>query len=233
MAQSVEQLIRNQQVASSILASSSKKIMEIIKVLTHSNLFSQNSYIVCEKNDAILIDAGASLKDVLVFSKPIKAIFLTHCHYDHIMFLTELQNHYACPIFISKLDADGLFDKVKNGTIRFAKRFELNDNLKNHIKIVSDNEIIQIGELKIKTLLTPGHTNGSACFLIDENIFTGDTLFADCIGRTDFATGSLSEMKSSLNRLDLVEYQNLYPGHMRQSNKAEQRVNIKYWLSLD
>ena len=40
-------------------------------------------------------------------------------------------------------------------------------------------------------------------------------------------------MKSSLNRLDLVEYQNLYPGHMEQSNKAEQRVNIKYWLSLD
>ncbi len=204
--------------------------MEIKKINSLKNRMGTNSYLIMDNNSAILIDAGISPDDILKYNINLKAIFLTHCHYDHIMFLNELYNFYKCDIYISEKDKNGIFDESINLSNVFKRNFTFDGN-KSSIKTFKDNDIIQIGNFNIKCLLTPGHTAGSASFLIEKNLFSGDTLFAESIGRTDFKTSSPLEQKSSLERLEKVDFLKLYPGHSRMSDINEQKTNIKQWLS--
>ena len=81
-------------------------------------------------------------------------------------------------------------------------------------RVFDDGDVIELGSLKIKVLFTPGHTVGSCCFLVNDAIFSGDTLFAGSMGRTDLPTGSSRDMRESLQRLaDLEGDDNVYPGH--------------------
>lgn len=81
-------------------------------------------------------------------------------------------------------------------------------------RVFDDGDVIELGSLKIKVLFTPGHTVGSCCFLVNDAIFSGDTLFAGSMGRTDLPTGSSRDMRESLKRLaDLEGDYNVYPGH--------------------
>ncbi len=79
---------------------------------------------------------------------------------------------------------------------------------------VKGGEELRIGDLKIKVLATPGHSPESVCFIVKENIFTGDTLFKDGIGRTDFEDGDFGQMKNSLKKLKAFpENFTVFPGH--------------------
>ena len=204
--------------------------MEIIKINSLKNRMGTNSYLLIKNQSAILIDAGIALEDIEIYNIKLKAIFLTHCHFDHIMFLNELCDFYQCDIYISENDKAGLFDENINMSKFFKKHFIFKGDT-NKIKIFKDNEEIKIDDFIVKCLLTPGHTAGSTSFLINDNLFSGDTLFAESVGRTDFATSSPIQQKTSLKKLENVDFYNLYPGHSRMSNKTEQINNIKFWLS--
>ena len=95
-------------------------------------------------------------------------------------------------------------------------------------EIVTDNNVI-IDDLKIKCITTPGHTNCSVCFLLNNDLFTGDTLFNRSVGRTDFPTGNALELRNSLKKiLRFNENFTIYPGHDSISTIEEQKQKNYY-----
>ena len=173
-----------------------------------------NSYfIVNEKtNLAILIDGGENYKTIKKVEKDynfkITALLLTHAHFDHAGNAKNFQED-GVKIYISKIDAPKLLNE-DNLSSDFGRKF----NYCTADYLVSDGEELKINDINIKAILTPGHTDGSMTFLIDDMLFTGDTLFAQSIGRTDFKTGSHSQIIQSINKLfNLPGDYNVYPGH--------------------
>jgi len=124
-------------------------------------------------------------------------ILLTHGHEDHVNGVEELLQTYNVPVYISEPDAR--FFRLNYETIHKTK----------------DKEEIAIGDIKIKYLLTPGHTPGSQCFHIDNILITGDVLFVNGCGRCDLPGGNAETMYDTLfNKiLKLPDSTIIYPGH--------------------
>ena len=95
--------------------------------------------------------------------------------------------------------------------------------------VVSDKDIITLGETEIKVMSTPGHTKGSVCYICGDVMFSGDTLFFCSCGRTDFPGGDSRKMMQSLNKIaDIKENLTVYPGHDRQTTLDFERANNPY-----
>ena len=142
----------------------------------------------------------------------IKAIFLTHAHFDHIVGVEGVKKLSEAPIYGSAIDKDAYLDPELNLSTEYVH---------NGISVkldheVSDGDEIVIGDMKCKVLITPGHTPGSTCFYFEDDhiLFSGDTLFYENIGRTDFPNGSMGDEVRSVERLlSLPGETKVYPGH--------------------
>ena len=88
--------------------------------------------------------------------------------------------------------------------------------------------MIDIGPHKLRVIETPGHTMGGVCFYdeISSSLFSGDTLFADSVGRTDFNGGSISSLRTSIKYLSDIDLSNLYPGHGNPTSDGPTAVKI-------
>jgi glyoxylase-like metal-dependent hydrolase (beta-lactamase superfamily II) len=194
----------------------------LIETFTVGGL-STNCYIVSSQQtkDAIIIDPGI---DLILEADPIfdyiaeaelkvKMIVNTHGHSDHINGDAIFQEKYNVPICIHRLDAASLAVLE-------------NRNFPSSI-LLDDDTLVNFGNSSQKVIHTPGHTPGSICLLGTKLVFTGDTLFAGGIGRTDFPGGSYSEMQLSLQKLQgLPDNFLIYPGHGPTSIIGEEkRVN--------
>ncbi len=194
--------------------------MDIIKIISEKNKekLSQNNYLVVSGKDAIMIDASASVKATkenlaLYGGVKLHAIFLTHCHFDHIAELDDLIAHYNCPVYIHKNGKHSLY-KVEENLSFLDEPFTIK-NRKN-IKTFVDGDEMDFGEIHIKCYLTEGHSHDSSCFIVGDNMFTGDTVFKVCVGRTDMFGGNEFVQKISLKRIrdDLSNgVNNYYSGH--------------------
>lgn len=213
--------------------------MKIIKMLSQGDVrhFGQNTYLVINNEDAILIDSSVEPNEVLkhlqMFKpKPkLQAIFLTHAHFDHIGSLASLVDKFNCPVYTNKCGEDILKDKNKNLSIMIKNSFEFKE--KSCIKLFNDDEEIQVGSIAIKCYLTPGHSVDSSVFVIDDNMFTGDTVFKNCIGRVDLVGGDKHQMTISLNRIKDSLSSNIstfYPGHNENFAKSDLNNVIEYYL---
>ena len=152
-------------------------------------------------------------------------ILLTHGHYDHILGAAELVERYHPTVCASEkelaLIGEPSWNLSKNHGLTI-KPFTVDRALK-------DGETIDFGESTITFLLTPGHTMGSGCYLVDDAIFSGDTLFCTGIGRTDFPTSSMQDMMQSIRRLrDLEGDYRVYPGHDMFSTLNQERKYNPY-----
>ena len=169
-------------------------------------------FLVGDDNKAIVIDSGENYKKVKQVESEcgfkIEAVLLTHAHFDHAGNAKKLQDDGA-KIFISDKDAKKLLND-DNLSKDFGRSF---DYLRADYTF-SDGEELNICGIKIKVIATPGHTDGSASFLIENMLFTGDTLFLESVGRTDFKTGNRRELVSSVKKLFALsgDY-SVYPGH--------------------
>ncbi len=135
-------------------------------------------------------------------------IINTHCHYDHI-FCNELFTE--AEVMIHEKDARAVEEMNAEVTLAAERRSEV---LPKVDKRLSEGDEIRIGKEVITVIHTPGHTAGSICLLTENGeLFTGDTLFRDGIGRTDFPTGNKKDMVRSLKKLISINFNEIYPGH--------------------
>lgn len=199
-----------------------------IKILTLGS-FQTNTYVITNNNESILIDCGENINMYKNYfdNLNIKGIFLTHGHFDHIDGLKFFNDK---DIYIYKDEYDFLTNKDLSLYSLINKNIPFDiTNYKVHL--LSDNETINIIGLKIKVIHTPGHTKGSCCYLIDDKLFTGDTLFCESFGRYDFPTGNLKELRKSINKLLLLDESIIiYPGHDESSTILNEKLNnpIRY-----
>lgn len=176
-----------------------------------------NCYIVTDKasGEIAIIDPGAfseKLDSVINnhYDK-IKYILLTHGHYDHIGYVNQLKSKTNAKVVIGKEEEAFLTDNTLNLSRAFMKSpmEEINADM-----TLLDEDVFMLGKTVIKFLHTPGHTVGGGCYLIDDNIFTGDTLMKLTMGRTDLPTGNDKSMIYSLKKLSQLEGDfNVFPGH--------------------
>ena len=169
-------------------------------------------FLVNDEGQAVVIDSGENYKKVKsvedLYNIKIKAVLLTHAHFDHCGNAKKLQDDGAM-IYVSELDAIKLLNE-DNLASDFGRKFEY----LTADKTFKDGEVLDICGFKIKVIATPGHTDGSVCFLVDNLLFTGDTLFLGSVGRTDFKSGNRNDLVQSIKKLFKLdgEYA-VYPGH--------------------
>ncbi|MCI6007538.1 MBL fold metallo-hydrolase [Oscillospiraceae bacterium LCP25S3_E10] len=176
-----------------------------------------NCYMLKDSNTGFIavVDPGdncTALEKLVEHEKEnIKYILLTHGHFDHIGYAQALKEQTNAKLVISKADEPLLSDNNLNLSMAF-----FGTGVPKTVADITleDNDTLMLGDSKVTFISTPGHTKGSGCYIIDNNIFTGDTLMKLSMGRTDFPTGSDDDMKASLKRLAaLQENYNVYPGH--------------------
>jgi len=186
-----------------------------IKTLTSGKL-NNNTYMVCNDNgECVLIDAAASLEDIIPRIEDYKVLgmFLTHGHYDHFVNIEKILDYYKIPCYITPPELEKLYNPKYNYSLVFGQ-FKICKTPKENFVLLKENDNIKLGSFDIKTYTTKGHTNGSICIDIDGNIFTGDTKFYLSYGRTDLLTGSDEDMQKSLKFLeDNFKGHTFYPGH--------------------
>lgn len=153
-------------------------------------------------------------------------ILLTHCHFDHVGGVSEVRELTGAPVAIQKHDAAGLRDSGINLSGYFFGQRTIYPPAD---LTFDDGETFYVGETKFTVMHTPGHTVGSCCYITEGLIFSGDTLFRESAGRTDFPGGSASEMSRSLQRLMALEGDYIvYPGHEGVTTLSNERVNNPY-----
>jgi glyoxylase-like metal-dependent hydrolase (beta-lactamase superfamily II) len=141
-------------------------------------------------------DTDFLLKNAKKESLKIVAVLLTHGHFDHVGGVIELCAEFKIPAYLSEHEAP----------------FYTPDCPK--LLRTKDGEKISIGGIEVACLHTPGHTSGCQCFLVDGNLFTGDTLFVDAVGRTDFPGGNAETLFGSLQKIkQLPDDTIVWPGH--------------------
>lgn len=174
-----------------------------------------NCYLLLSEKAAIVIDPGFYSYEISEFLNnnidKERMILLTHSHFDHVGAAKQISDETGVKIGIGKNDAPALSDPNVNLSSVFAtafKEFKPDFNF-------SDMEEISVGDIKIKVFETPGHTFGSVCYLIDNHLFSGDTIFFESCGRTDFPGGSLNNIKESFYKLisNVNPDVTVYPGH--------------------
>ncbi len=196
-------------------------ILKTVKVKIENKNLITNCYIIMDENtkETIVIDPGAECDKIIemldILDSKVKYILLTHCHADHIGAISELKDKKGGKILISRQDSIGLYKEE----INLSYYVEISIPELEADSRLDDEDIIHIGNLEFKVILTPGHTKGGICLYNKEHslMFTGDTIFAGTWGRTDLPTGSLEEiMDSIVNKI--LKYPDdtiLYPGHGR------------------
>lgn len=185
-----------------------------------TGVLEENCYIVSgDGGQAVIVDPGDNAPDLLGFLRQRELtpelILLTHAHHDHTGALVALQQTYGTPVAVHRADNGLLLGSVPQvGAARF----------------VEGEEILKTCGLAIRVLHTPGHSWGSCCYLIDTALFSGDTLFAGSIGRTDFAEGDEEAMRASLNLLRTLPDDTLVlPGHGPASTIGREKA-VNPWL---
>ncbi len=176
-------------------------------------------------NENILIDTGTGISPdgldyasfMARFIDPhlvggLSKIILTHCHIDHVGGASSLSDHYGCPVFIGSGDAP--FVRSADPDVTVSRMFGIPLE-PIECQEVGQGHIFDTGEHRLRVIDTPGHTPGGIC-LYDEvtgALFSGDTVFASGIGRTDLPGGSFRALTESIVKLSNINIKTVYPGH--------------------
>lgn len=204
-------------------AGNEDKIMIKINTLVLGD-YQTNCYIVRDSEDAcVVIDPGYEPDTVLAQVKrlglKIQAILLTHGHFDHVGGVQAIAQTCGCPVYMAPED-------LKLPAFMTRPMGPTTD--------IADGDVLELAGVQFRVLHTPGHTQGSVCFLTERALFSGDTLFAGSCGRTDLPGGDMVQMQQSLARLEELDFHgHVLSGHGPKSTMAEERAYNPYLTGAD
>lgn len=196
-------------------------------------MLAANCYIVESNSYAVIVDPGFIEKEILDYieknPRKIKYILLTHGHFDHIFGAEKVQKMTGAKIIIGKGDELSLVDDVFNLSYGLRLPYgKIGSNPKGEFTVV-DGDVIAAGDMSFRVISTPGHSPGGVCYLFDDMLFSGDTLFAGSVGRTDFPNSDLSELFNSLQKLkNLNDDIKVYPGHGEPTTIGVEKLSNTY-----
>lgn len=188
-----------------------------------------NCYIIVdeETKETMVIDPAGEAEKIIemldILQAKLKYIYLTHCHGDHTGAVVELKNKYGGKILIHRIESENLNNpEVTLNDYIGMPYIELETDSR-----IDDNDLIHLGNMEFRVILTPGHTNGSTSLYCEEEkmLFSGDTIFRGTWGRTDLPTGSLTDIMDSItNRLLVLPDDTIvYPGHGKSTMIKEEK----------
>ena len=182
-----------------------------------------NTYLLLQDNNALIIDPSFDNEELIDYVKKndvnIKAILLSHGHYDHFAGVEKLGKLYSCPYYISEGDEDYLYDRSKSYAI----------NLPSYKPMLYPADFFSVAGFELTIINCPGHTPGSVVIIWKNKMFSGDFIFYGDIGRTDLKGGSPVRMEESLKEFAKIqgEYE-IYPGHEESTTLAQEKKHNLY-----
>ena len=175
-----------------------------------------NCYLIREEQSksCCVIDPGGNANKVLAYLEEngltLEAILLTHGHFDHVGAVKELYEKTLCKVYLHTDDLM-LPESLSAGSLFYTHEY-------------GEGDVLELAGLTIRVMHTPGHTEGSVCLLVDDVIFSGDTLFCHSCGRTDLPGGDPDAIMRSLGRLKALDGDwRVMPGHNRATTLAMER----------
>ncbi|APQ95931.1 MBL fold metallo-hydrolase [Clostridium botulinum] len=190
-------------------------------------IYNANCYLLIDQDKCAIIDPGGDPEDIINIIEDNnlipKFILLTHGHIDHVGGVEAIKDEYNIPFYINRKDED-LIKEAEYIFGNFGK-------YKNADEYLVEGKEFQLGNLKIKAIETPGHSPGGMSFLVNNVIFTGDTLFRESIGRSDFIGGSHNTLINSIQSKIIVLDPDIYvlPGHGPQSTIGYEKDNNPFF----
>jgi len=201
-------------------------------------MVSTNCFVVSNvtTKQAFVIDPGDDEDMIIKYldeeKLSVEGVLLTHGHFDHIYGAESISKKYGVPLYAHETEAALLKDPTKNASQMVGRVISLSG-----VTTIKDDEILNIGGFELKVIHTPGHTAGSVCFYCDKTnvLFSGDTLFQESVGRTDFPTGSGSQIIRSIREklAVLPDDTTVFPGHGPATTIRYEKANNPYIGGLD
>ena len=181
--------------------------MEIKNIVSYE--MDQNCYLITEKGFGILIDPGLDTFKILKETEDITInyILLTHCHFDHLYSLNEIRGEKKV-VGTKNCSFNMIRPEISLASSQVLPKASCDIEME-------DGEEMDFDGIKVKCIYTPGHTNGSCCYMIENKLFSGDTLFMGSIGRCDLPTGNFKEIENSIrNKIYKLDDETVvFPGH--------------------
>lgn len=202
--------------------------MEILSIPTGA--LDENCYFIIDNQELIMIDPGDDFDKLYQIIKAQQlnplAILLTHAHFDHFGAASKLLETFDIPLYLHPAERDWLMDATFNLSLPF-----MNQEVTCFVTPHCINEgPLTIGPFHFQVIETPGHSPGGLSFYIENALFTGDALFYESVGRTDFFEGNSQQLIDSLKNklLPLDETLIVYPGHGNQTTLKHEKLYNPY-----
>ena len=196
--------------------------------LIRTGMLPTNTYVLFddESKECVVVDPACDSTKVVTYivdmGLDLSAVVLTHGHFDHCGGVNTLLRYKSVKVYGSSLDADLAANASKN---RWKARAE-DCIITDYVDKIGD---FSVGCFDFKVLETPGHTEGSVCYFVDDLMFSGDTLFRHSIGRTDLQGGSMLQIIQSLRMMaQMPDDIKVLPGHGESTSIGEELAHNPY-----
>jgi hydroxyacylglutathione hydrolase len=193
--------------------------------------FQENCYIIGDEASEVgaLVDPGDEATRIALAVErtdlEVRSIIVTHAHIDHVGAVAALVDEYACPVLMHA-EAEPMLRQLPTQAMMMGLRFGKLPVVDRHI---NDDEVLEVGDLRLRSLYTPGHAPGHLAFYVEEEglVLSGDALFAGSVGRVDLPGGSMEVLMRSIEErlLTLPDETAVYPGHGPQTTIGNERTS--------